>query len=289
MSVIMAAFLGLLQGLAEFLPISSSGHLNLLQSLFGIDTGNQLLFNILLHVATLIPVVVVFWKDWWDMLRHPIQNKTLLLLFVASLPALIAKVLLGDQLDYLETHNVILGVCFLITGLFLILTQQIARRREVVNHEGPKEVGFFQAISMGCLQAVGMLPGISRSGSTIFGGVASGLNREKAAKFSFMMSAPAIVAGMLSELMAVVKGEGAGLGMDILPLAVGMVVACVSGYFAIRFMLNLITKISLNWFALYVIVLGIVVIVLQTMGIMTDAPDTVQQAAETAKALSVLL
>ena len=110
MSILMAALLGLIQGLAEFLPISSSGHLNLLQALFGVDVEHQLLFNILLHVGTLVAVAIVFWKDWIEMIAHPIKNKTLLLLFIASLPALVIKLIFSDQVDYLETHNMLLGV-----------------------------------------------------------------------------------------------------------------------------------------------------------------------------------
>ncbi len=285
MSIFVAALLGLIQGLAEFLPISSSGHLNLLQALFSIDMEHQLLFNILLHVGTLVAVLVVFWKDWWQMIRHPIQDKTLLLLFIASLPALVAKVLFGDQLDYYETHNIILGACFLFTGFLLLLTQWLGRRQERLQKEG-KPVGVFQAICMGCMQAVGMLPGVSRSGSTIFGGVASGLNRQKAAKFSFMMSAPAILAGMLSEGYTVIKVGGlSAVSGDVPAIAVGMVVAAISGYIAIRFMMKLITKVSLSWFALYVILLGILVIVLQMTGIMNDTPTAVPQAAEATASL----
>lgn len=289
MNILFAAFLGLLQGLAEFLPISSSGHLNLLQALFGTQMQHQLLFNILLHVGTLVPVVVVFWKEWWEMIRHPIQNKTLLLLFIASVPALIAKVIFGTQLDYYETHNTILGVCFLFTGLLLLLTQALARRNERIQKKD-REVGILHAICMGCMQAIGMLPGISRSGSTIFGGVASGLNREKAAKFSFMMSAPAIVAGLLSEGYSAMKGGSlAAVSADLPAIAVGMVVAAISGYFAIRFMLKLISKSTLNWFALYVILLGILVIVLQITGVLTDAPAAVESVPSVARSLAALL
>ena len=128
MNVIQAAFLGLVQGLAEFLPISSSGHLNLLQALFGINMEHQLLFNILLHVGTLTAVAVVFWKDWVEMILHPIKNRTLLLLVIASLPALAAKVIFDEPLDYVETHNDLLGVCFLLTGLMLLLTQWLSQR-----------------------------------------------------------------------------------------------------------------------------------------------------------------
>ena len=277
MSLLLGAFLGLFQGITEFLPVSSSGHLNLLQALFGLNTENQLLFNILLHVGTLIPVAIVFWKDWWDMLRHPIKNRTLLLLFVASLPALAAKLLFGDQIDYLETHNILLGVCFLFTGLLLLLTQRKLVRTEKLEQETAGEVSFFHALCMGGMQAIGILPGVSRSGSTIFGGVISGLNREKAAKFSFMMSAPAIVAGLLSEGYDAIKGGTVFAAADIPAIALGVVIAAVSGYFAIRFMLRLIAKASLNWFALYVTVLGIVVIVLQVTGVLVDVPADVPE------------
>lgn len=277
MSILLAALLGLIQGLAEFLPISSSGHLNLLQALFGVDVEHQLLFNILLHVGTLAAVAIVFWKDWVQMILHPIKNKTLLLLFIASLPALIAKVIFDEPLDYVETHNALLGVCFMATGLMLILTQWLSQRNAKRGVE-KTTVGVGEAVAMGCLQAVGMLPGISRSGSTIFGGVSARLNREAAAKFSFMMSAPAIVGGLLSEGMAVMK-EGVSFGSDLPAILVGMVVAGVSGYFAIRFFLKLITRVSLNWFALYVVLLGILVIVLQATGVMTDAPAQAVNAA----------
>jgi undecaprenyl-diphosphatase len=278
MSILTAALLGFIQGLAEFLPISSSGHLNLLQALFGVGMEHQLLFNLLLHMGTLLAVLVVFWKEWWDMIRHPIKNKTLLLLFIASLPALVGKILFDKQLDYYEVHNVILGACFLFTGLLLLLTQWIARRHERMGKQD-KPLGIPQVLAMGVMQAIGMLPGISRSGSTIFGGVASGLNRERAAKFSFMMSAPAIVAGMLSEGYAVIKTGGLSSIGDLPAIAVGMVVAALVGYLAIRFMMKVIAKASLNWFALYVIVLGIVVIALQMTGVLTDAPAELPEAA----------
>lgn len=276
MSILEAAALGLFQGLAEFLPISSSGHLNLLQALFGVELDHQLLFNILLHVGTLVAVLIVFWKDWLNMLLHPIQDKTLLLLFIASLPALVAKVLFDKPLDYVETHNDLLGVCFLLTGLMLVLTQKWSMRNAKRKAEKNK-VGVGEALAMGCLQAVGMLPGVSRSGSTIFGGVWAKLNRETAAKFSFMMSAPAIVGGLLSEVMDVVE-SGVSIGSDLPAIIVGMVVAGVVGYFTIRFFMKLITRVSLNGFALYVTVLGVAVIVLQLTGVLGGTEAAIQGA-----------
>ena len=278
MSVLEGAFLGLVQGFAEFLPVSSSGHLNLLQALFGVDLEHQLLFNLLLHVGSLAAVGIFFWKDWVDMLLHPIKNRTLFLLFMASLPALAAKVLFGDALDYFETHNTILGVCFLITGAMLFLTQRFARRN-MENGSEKQQVTLKEALVMGCLQAVGMLPGISRSGSTIFGGVSTKLDRSVAAKFSFMMSAPAIVAGALSEGLDVLE-SGVSFGSDLPAIIVGVIMAFIAGYMSIRFFMKLISKVSLNGFARYVAVLGVLVIILQLTGVLTDAPAAVQSLVQ---------
>ena len=283
MNMLTAAFLGLVQGLAEFLPISSSGHLNLFQALLGVNVANQLLFDILLHVGTLVAVAVVFWKDWVQMIAHPIKNKTLLLLFIASLPALAAKVVFGDLLDAVEGTNRFLGVFFLVTALLLVLTQWISRRNAARGVE-KDQVGIVEALVMGCLQAVGMLPGVSRSGSTIFGGVAAKVNRETAAKFSFMMSAPAIVGSLLSVGKDAIQ-EGVTFGSDLPAVLVGMVVAGVSGYLAIRFFMKVISKASLNGFALYMALLGIAVIVLQATGVLTDPAPAVQEAAALLKGL----
>ena len=270
MSILEGALLGILQGLAEFLPISSSGHLNLFQALLHIELENQLLFNILLHVGTLVAVAVVFWKDWIDMLLHPIKNRTLLLLFIASLPALAAKILFDDLLDYAESHISLLGICFLTTGLMLVLTQCLSRRQEAKG-TAKDRVGIPEALVMGCLQAVGMLPGISRSGSTIFGGVCARVNREAAAKFSFMMSAPAIVGSLLVEGKDALEA-GVSFAGDWPAILVGMVLAAVVGYLSIRFFLKLIANAKLEGFALYVTLVGVIVILLHTLGIITDAP-----------------
>ncbi len=272
MSIIEGALLGILQGLAEFLPISSSGHLNLFQALLHIDLENQLLFNILLHVGTLIAVAVVFWKDWIDMLLHPIKNRTLLLLFIASLPALAAKILFDGPLEYVETHNTFLGICFLITGLMLVLTQRFSIKQEETG-VARQQVGFLEALVMGCLQAVGMLPGISRSGSTIFGGVCARVNREAAAKFSFMMSAPAIVGSLLVEGKDALE-SGISFGDSLPAIIVGMVLAAIVGYLSIRFFLKLIANASLDGFALYVTIVGVMTILFQAVGVITDNAAT---------------
>lgn len=265
MSILQAAVLGLVQGLAEFLPISSSGHLILARAIMGISdevaaTGAFMMLDVLLHAGTLLAVVVVFRKDWWAILKNPFRSKKLLLLFIASLPALLAVVLLGDVIDSFFT-GWFLGVSFLITAVFMLIAESVSRRAA----RWAEHPGLRHAIAMGCMQAVALLPGVSRSGSTLMGGVASGLNRKSAAKFSFMMSAPAILGSLIFEGKDALE-SGCLQQLSLLPTLVGVAVAAVSGYLAMRFMLRLINKASLNWFALYVALLGLVILVLQLAG-----------------------
>ncbi len=266
MNVFQAAVLGLVQGLAEFLPISSSGHLILARMLMGISdadaaTGAYMILDVLLHAGTLLAVAVVFWKDWWDMLLHPIKNRTLLLLIVASIPALVVVLLFNDMVEQFFT-GWFLGVSFLITAVFLLVAEWISGK-EIRRDEKPK---MKHAIAMGLMQAVALLPGVSRSGSTLTGGLCTHLDRKAAAKFAFMMSAPAILGSLLFEGKDAIE-NGYLAELSLVPTLVGVAVAAISGYLAIRFMLRLIQKISLNWFALYVAIVGVVVLALQLAGV----------------------
>lgn len=266
MNILQAVVLGLVQGLAEFLPISSSGHLILARAIMGISdeaasTGAFMMLDVLLHAGTLLAVLVVFWKDWWQILKNPFKSKTLLLLFIASLPALIAVVLLGDIIDSFFT-GWFLGVSFLITAIFMLIAEGISRR----SAKWAEHPGFKHAICMGVMQAIALLPGVSRSGSTLMGGVFSGLNRKSAAKFAFMMSAPAILGSLVFEGKDAIE-LGYLSELALVPTIIGVIVSAVSGYLAIRFMLRLINKVSLNWFALYVALLGLVILVLQLAGV----------------------
>lgn len=268
MSFLQAALLGLVQGLGEFLPISSSGHLLIARIFMGFNdnTAAYKMLDILLHVGTLIPVLIVFWKDWWAILKNPFRSKTLLLLFIASLPALAVKVVFDDFLDAADT-GWFLGVSFLLTGLLLLLAEFISER----NKAQKEHPGFLSAIVMGVMQGLALLPGVSRSGSTLAGGLFSGLNRRSAAKFSFMMSAPAIVGSLLIEGYGAYK-DGLFSELAIGPTVVGILVAAVSGYLAVRFMLRLISSVTLNWFALYVAILGVFILVMQLIGYPTMPP-----------------
>lgn len=263
MDVIQAALLGLLQGLGEFLPISSSGHLLLGRMVMGFTVDESpayKMLDILLHVGTLIPVLIVFWKDWWAILKNPFKSKTLLLLFIASMPTLMVKVIFDDFIDGCDT-GWFLGVSFLMTAVFLLVAEYVSGRKA---HKTGKP-GFLHAIVMGCMQGIALLPGVSRSGSTLAGGLLSGLDRKGAAKFSFMMSAPAIAGALLLEGKDAIE-NGWISDLALLPTIVGVAVAAVTGYLAIRFMLKLVTKVSLNWFALYVAILGVLFLALQLFG-----------------------
>ena len=273
MTILQGALLGLIQGLGEFLPISSSGHLLLARILMGIESGSvqvqaaMKMLDILLHVGTLIPVVIVFWKEWIEMISHPIRNRTLFLLIIASLPTLAIYMLAKFLFPAVGGFSVFdsgwfLGVAFLITGVFLLICDRASARRTEGSQSG---VRFLNAVVMGIFQGIGMMPGISRSGSTILGGVVSGLDKSKAARFSFMMSAPAILGSLLMEGKSAID-DGLLQYIELMPTLVGIVVAAVSGFMAIRWMLKLINRISLSWFSLYLALIGIAYLLLQLAG-----------------------
>lgn len=263
MNVLQAAILGLIQGLAEFLPISSSGHLMLAEKLLGIKEGG-LLLTVLLHLGTLIAVFVIFWQDWWAMLKNPFKNRVFWMLVLATLPAVVVALFFEEQIDTLFS-GWFLGCSFLITALLLMAAELFSRRSVTGKHASKaadvRQVGVKQALAMGGMQAFAVLPGVSRSGSTMVGGMWAGLNRSTAAKFSFMMSAPAILGSLVFEAKDLFGAEAIAFTGGWLAPLVGIVVAAVSGFFAIRWMMNLVQRVSLKWFALYVAIVGVFVLV----------------------------
>ncbi len=273
MSILHGAILGLVQGIGEFLPVSSSAHLFLTRMLLGIGSEDPAfrVLDILLHVGTLIPILLVFWRDWIDMIAHPVRNRTLLKLFLASLPTLAFYVLFDyDVFD----SGWLMGVCFLVTAVLLLLTDRLDR-----GGRGAAEPGIPQALCMGVMQGLGMIPGISRLGSTTFGGVASGVSKKGAVKFSFMMSAPAVVASLLVEGKHALE-EDLFSHLEPVPCMVGVIVAAAVGFGAIRLMLKLVERVPLSWLALYMTLLGLVFLFCQLMGLgpvpAFTAPEQVQ-------------
>ena len=255
MIILYALILGIVQGLCEFLPVSSSGHLVLMQNLFGLSDGvlenSALLFNVLLHVGTLVSVVIVFRKDILDILKHPLGMK-MRCLVIATIPAVVVALLFNDFITESFT-GAYLGYCFIITTLMLCVSEYMSYKVKK-----KRKLGYLTALVMGVMQAIGIFPGVSRSGSTISGGLACGANRKAVAKFSFLMSIPAILGSLVMEGKDLLKTgvEGVSWGAVI----VGMLAAGITGYFAIRYMLRVIQTKRLYIFALYTLILGIAVI-----------------------------
>ncbi len=255
--------LGIIQGLSEFLPISSSGHLVLFQKLFDMpETG--LLLEILLHVGTLFAVLAVFWRDWMEMLRHLFKSRVVRLLIVATIPAVVFTLLLDDAIASIFS-GWFLGFSFLITSVLLSASDWLAERaKRRANGAQPlgevADIRYGQALTMGIMQAFAILPGVSRSGSTIVGGLASGVTKRNAARFSFMMSAIATLGSLVFKLKDLLSvGEYAFEGGP-LAAVMGIIAAAISGYLAIRWMLMLIQRVSLKWFGLYTAILGILIL-----------------------------
>lgn len=291
MNIFQAIVLGVAQGLGEFLPISSSGHIELAERLMGMNLAQggadpTTLLTVMLHIGTLAAVIVVFWQEWIGIFKDKIvKSKLLGLLILASIPALVWK--LGLKVLHLEEGKGFLGLAFIVTGIFLLMIEKVSHRGR--HCKGANDVKPRNALIMGCMQALAMLPGISRSGSTILGGVGSGLSKKTAIRFSFLMSAPAILGGFLLEMKDAMEPAADGVrGIDLLkgnivPIAVGVVCAAIVGYLSIRFMLKLFEKLNRNWFALYMFLLGAAVLALQLTGTLGFPPITAPYVKETAE------
>lgn len=252
MTSIQALILGIVQGLTEFLPISSSGHLALFQKIFGIQKG-VLTFDVAVHLATLVAVIFVFWKDIIGIIKKPF-GKLPLLIVVGTLPTIIIGLALKDIIEKLFESGVTLGFEFLLTGLILWYAESVKSKGK-----GLEKTTYGDAAVVGVAQGIAILPAISRSGLTIAGALFRGLDREFAAKFSFLMSIPAILGAAALDGYKVAK-SGGGLGVDVLPLVLGMAAAAICGYLAIKFMLRILTKGSMRVFSYYVFVLGALII-----------------------------
>lgn len=267
-----ALVLGLTQGLTEFLPVSSSGHLTFLQRVLGIDIGGaELFFDIILHLGTLVAVCIIFWRDILGLFRKPF--KTLLYLVVATIPAGIAGLLLDDVV---EEHlmggryvGIVLAVFFIFTAAVLFATEIFAKRRK---RELP--LCWRTTLPMGFAQAVAILPGVSRSGSTIAAGTFAGGAAEDVSKFSFLMSIPVILGSFSVELLKGLTDREEGLAYSFQVagpqfgwcIAIGFIVSAVAGLFAIKVMLAAIKKANYKWFSLYLVLLAATCIVLQCLG-----------------------
>lgn len=271
MSYLQAVILGLVQGLTEFLPVSSSGHLALLQNFFGISGDDVLLFTVLLHVGTLISVFFMYWRDLLDLIKEffialadLVTGKGLrlderptrklgLLIIAATIPTAIIGFAFNDFFESLYSNILFIGIGFMITGTMMFLSEKFGSNSRDLEH-----MNFRNAIFIGVMQGIAICPGISRSGSTLVGGLTTGLKRDFAVRFAFLISVPAIMGS------AVFEGKDAleaGIDPSVIgPVLAGMAVAAVSGVVAIKAMIKVVSDKKLKYFSYYVWVLGIAVI-----------------------------
>ena len=263
MSILTAIVLGVIQGLTEFLPVSSSGHLVLFQKIFGIEEP-ALLFDIMLHVGTLAAVFAVLWKDIWAILRKLFQPLTAYLI-LATIPTVIIALALKDPIEKLFETGQFLGVCFLITSALLSAAELLSKRGATGGGglKKPGEMNWLDALVIGIMQAIAIVPGVSRSGATLSGALSRRLNRDFAARFSFLLSIPAILGAAVLQLKDVVKtGEtAAGDGIGAAAMIAGTISAAIVGFFAVRLMLKIVREKSLWGFAIYTAILGVLVLV----------------------------
>src|SRR6056300_1235367 len=254
MNAVEAIALGIIQGLTEFLPISSSGHLELAKTLFGtsIEAEESLFLVLTLHMATALSTVVVFRTEISDLLKGLIalkQNESTrfsLKILLSMLPAVLVGLFLQTEIESLFSQNLLtIGILLLVTALLLF----IADKAKNTDHS----VSTPQALILGLVQAVAILPGLSRSGSTIATAVLLGIDREKAARFSFLMVLRSIFGSMAKKILDV---EGISQKIEFLPLLLGFLAAFLTGVVACKWMITLVKKSQLKYFSLYCLVVG---------------------------------
>lgn len=238
-------FLGILQGLTEFLPVSSSGHLVLFSKLFKIE--ESLFVSIILHLATLLSIVVVYRKEILQMILHPLSEQTLKLV-VATIPTCIIVLILMPIIKN-SFGGAGLPLCFFISAILLFVAECFGKKN------GSK-LGFKSAIFMGIAQGFAVFPGVSRSGSTISAGLLSGGDKKEVAKFSFLMSIPIILLSLVMEIYEISTG-GQVLSINLFAVAIAFVVAFVVGIFAIKLMVKLTERANLKYFAIYLLILSV--------------------------------
>ena len=278
-----AVLLGLLQGLTEFLPVSSSGHLEIGKVLLGVETSDDLLFTTMVHAATVLSTIVVFRKQIWDLLKgffcglkdwRIVRNEAgmkvlscndqtdyLFKIALSMIPVMIVGLFFKDQVESLFGSIYVVGGALVVTALLLFFSDYASRpgRKSIFPANGYRNgLSYWQAFAVGLGQAFAVVPGLSRSGTTISTGLICGVKREVMAQFSFLM----VLVPILGEtFLEVVGGEFGSSSVGVLPIVLGFVSAFVSGLFACKVMITLVKKAKLSWFALYCLVAAVCIFI----------------------------
>lgn len=262
-----ALILGLVQGLTEFLPVSSSGHLMIGRELLGVDAPEDLIFETTVHAATVLSTIVVFRKQIWTLLkglfRFKYNDETdyILKICVSMIPVFVVGMFFKDAVEGLFSSLLVVGIALMVTALLLFFSgrKKCVAEAPVTSRNG---ISYTQALLVGVSQAIAVIPGLSRSGSTISTGLLCGVRRDVVAQFSFLM----VLVPILGEsFLDLVGGEMASSQVGIAPLCAGFVAAFLSGLFACRVMIALVKKAKLQWFALYCAIVGLAVVISVTI------------------------
>jgi undecaprenyl-diphosphatase len=253
-----ALILGILQGLTEFLPVSSSGHLELGKALLGIEAEKSLAFTVAVHGATVLSTIVVFRKDLWQITRDSLnlrwnESKSYVArILVSMIPVLILGLFFKDEVEAFFTGNVVfVGAMLIITAVLLASTTLIRKNERKIN--------YFDSIIIGVAQAFAVLPGISRSGATISTGLLLGNRREAVTRFSFLMVLVPIIGANLKDVFSGdMTAEG---GIGLVPILIGFVAAFISGLFACKWMIKIVNRGNLIYFAVYCMIIGLAAVI----------------------------
>lgn len=260
-----AILLGIVQGLTEFLPVSSSGHLMIARELFGVEAEGFLDFTVMVHFGTVLSTVVIFWGVIWNLLkgllkfRYNDETDYVCKIIISMIPVFVVGMFFKDSVEALFGDSLVtVAVCLLVTAALLLLSDMdvpaVIRRKsgKVAESDHRNGISYLQAFIVGLGQAVAVAPGLSRSGTTIATGLITGVKRSVMAEFSFLMVLVPILGEQLLDLMDGISGEAElASGVGTLPLLLGFISAFVSGLFACKVMVALVKKSKLRWFAVY--------------------------------------
>ena len=264
MDWLQALILGLVQGLTEFLPVSSSGHLAIGREILGVEAAEDLVFEITVHVATVLATIIVFRKQIWKLLcglfkfKYNDETDYILKICVSMIPVFIVGMFFKDKVESMFSSLLVVGLALVVTAMLLLFSDIYGGKGKAAGVKHRNGIGWWQALVVGTGQAFAVIPGLSRSGTTISTGLLCGVKRADVAQFSFLM----VLIPILGEaFLDLVGGDVAASSVGTMPLIVGFLAAFVSGLFACKVMIALVKKAKLRWFALYCALVGLAVII----------------------------
>ena len=257
MDTLQAILLGVVQGITEFLPVSSSGHLQIAKELLGVELENNITFDVTLHAATVLSTIVVLWQELWRLVkgcfsrRFTEEQAYVLKVILSMIPAGVVGVLFADQIEAFFSSLWFVGLMLLLTAALLSFAYYAKPRQK-------SEISYRDAFIIGMAQAAATMPGLSRSGSTIATGLLLGNEKSSVAHFSFIMVIPVILGKMLLDILS---GEMAAIAVPTEALVSGFLAAFISGALACKFMIEIVKRGKLIWFALYCAIVGLICLI----------------------------